>query len=155
MNRTRAQIMAHAKRFSKETQEDFAQYVDLKQLEGRESTLEFLLIDFLRNQNGHPTRNPNRYQDRQAYLYDEEVHAYPSQDDLTGIDYHALMQSLDQKEKAYINLIHRWGMTMKEAGEVFGVNESRASQIVSEIHAKLKRQVMNPHLAYKRVQGTV
>lgn len=128
-------------------QEDFAQEVALENLKGRTTTMKNHLIDYLRREYGDTRYAPGKIK-ADALLNPAEVTELNSgyEEQTNTIDFESLINCLDAREQAYMNLIHRWGFTMFEVGQTFGVSEGRVSQEVKEINKKLKKAIGHSNL---------
>jgi RNA polymerase sigma factor (sigma-70 family) len=127
-----------------ELADDFAQEALIALTRGRKATFSQLLTDFIRAEFGdrrHPTGSV-QYQVTQAYTPldskqpTEELHADP-------LDFYTHLAKLEPKDRAYLVLTHKWGLSLKEIGECFGVSESRICQEMKAANAKVKRNILS------------
>lgn len=134
------------KGFSK-VAEDFAQEVALNEISGRHTTMNNHLVDYLRKEFGDIRYLPGQSK-ASALLNPIEVTDNTSgfYEQGNDMDYETIINSLSAREQAYMNLIHRWGFTLNEVGQTFGVSEGRVSQEVKEINRKLKKAIEHPNL---------
>lgn len=132
--------------------DDFAQVALLKLSQGRKTTLDNLLTDYLRETFGRSNVvNKDALETRRAIesrWHDLETNDVPDPTQVKeGQDFHTHLKDLEPKERAMLVLLYKWDMTLKEVGEVFGVTESRTSQVVTAIHAKLRKRLKRSELS--------
>lgn len=145
----RAKISAGRKGFNQDA-DDIAQGVILAMLEGRHqhATIDQAVIDAIRKRYGRPdtaqfaartalrTALPigKRNSDKLGSVNDGK-----RLDD--RLDIERMVRALKGDERALFVLIYKWGFTYPEAGECFGVSQSRICQRLKIIHAKLVAKI--------------
>lgn len=126
--------------------QDFAQYAAMKIAGGRKAKMSQLFTDYLREKFGDVRDDAAkavqalRYAEQAGYM-DVTDMELPADTQGTDLDFFALLGDLEQRDRAILVLRHKWGMDLKEIGEVFGVSEGRVSQELIALHALLKKRL--------------
>lgn len=141
--------------------EDMASHVQLLWVEGKrlETRYEYLAIDYLRKfgkRIGQKARVAKDGKARDVYqnvlLHLDEIVGDQAGWDIQGIVYEkgisgneripeVFLKNLKNIDRAIIILTYVWGLTMLEIGEVFGLSESRISQMHTVAIKQIKKGV--------------
>ncbi len=112
--------------------DDFAQWMAEQELKGiRKTRFKFHLIDFLRKDRINLKRFPGVSFDFET----PEVAVFAEENFLEG-----LPPSARIKAKAIMILVFKWGLSQEEVAEVFGVSNSRISQILEKLYKVVRKQ---------------
>ena len=118
--------------------EDFAQEATLKLSQGRKANMSQLLIDFIRLEYGDTRQGAEKGKSwAEKRAYNELDLAQASEPFSHDLDFYSLLEDLDEKQRAYLILTHKWGLTLAEVGDCFGVTEGRVSQQLTAVHEKI------------------
>ena len=63
--------------------------------------------------------------------------------DADDIDFKIMTKTCTQQERITVILHFKWGMTLKEVGEILNLSEGRTSQILKECEKKLGKRFGN------------
>ena len=126
--------------------QDFAQEVCLKVSQGRQTTLDNLLTDFLRHYFGdnravHQDRVEAKREIESRYADLKTNDRTPAQEHMSEMDFFAHLKGLEVQERAMLVLRFKWDLSLMEIGEVMGVSESRISQQLTATLAKLRKRL--------------
>lgn len=107
--------------------EDFFSDYKLYILEGygKHQTLDQFRIDWIRKQLGKDkSRSPVKVEFNESTVSVEQYHQY---------DYNKMIRFFTGHKRALLILYSKYGLTLNEIGDVFGVGEARISQILNDI----------------------
>jgi RNA polymerase sigma factor (sigma-70 family) len=131
--------------------EDCAQSVICSFLENQsgKQTIDHAVIDYLRERSGKKT-----HKGYEARIALENSLAQNGGESLNRIkdanfiefihsklSYEKLMAELEGRNRAVLKLYFEWGLTFKEIGDVFGISESRVSQLLADINRYIKKKL--------------
>lgn len=122
--------------------DDFAQEALIKIMNGRKTRLKYILIDYLRANYSNPRAKSgkDKYNITTSYSeLNEDTMSEPTYKD--DLDFNALKNTLDSKERAIVTLRYKWGFTEKEIGDCFGITEGRVSQHLKEIKSSIAKTI--------------
>ena len=146
--------------------EDFAQEVVELTFAGRQTSLRYLFVDFLRARSGRKgdggySARPidgfgsvsiQALEDKAGRTLDQlGGRVEPTMDD--GLDAIGYLRSLwDPKLRCVALLRFRWGFNEIEIGHLFGVTESRVSQWIKSIQGRISERVKGEESAAQRAR---
>lgn len=155
LNKIRKTAMAKSKGFSKEIQEDFAQYAMIRIHEGATSKVSMLLVDFLREEFGRTRKDgtPNPKAALTLNPLQLTTENMPRSEQVHSLDYDRILSALSPEDRAYLTLQNKWGFTLQEIGDTFGVTEGRVSQVLTEVYKKLRKALAKPRPYRLKMEG--
>lgn len=124
--------------------EDFAQEATLALSQGRKATISQLLTDFIRHEYGRSETGAKGYMWNEKRGFLELDHTQEGEPHSYNLDFNKHLSCLDSIERAYVVLYHKWGLSLLEIGDAFGLSEGRVSQQLSAINSKIKRFISKP-----------
>lgn len=141
----RAKRKAQASGLGREA-DDFAGYATVRTLEGSHATTDQLWIDYLRENYGDARTKHHKGQQR---LYPKTISArtflIAVETADRDVDFGFIQRFLSEngswfsaRDRAVLTLKYQWGFTGPELAGTFGVTEARVSQIVAEIHERIR-----------------
>lgn len=130
--------------------QDIAQEVMIKFLvKGKGQTIDQAIIDVLRRMYGNMRLKSLKAKQRfnnprdLNLLHDELPSKILSEETFNSqIDFERILNLFDGKDRAMLCLKYYWGLTDDEVGHCFGVNGSRVSQCMKDIHKHIKAVIV-------------
>lgn len=140
--------------------EDFAQEAIMELARGRKASLDLLFFDYLRKTFGRCQQDRvTPEMEARRTLESKWVEVSKFKDSLFAptadhdVDFQSILRLADAEDRPYLVLCHKWDLTLKEIGDVFGVSESRACQLLGEAYKRLGRRMKADKRNYVNSQG--